>query len=88
MFLSFLNAFKGLHHTYQCATISAAHVCMLWLHFTYGCRTSSAAYIINLYLQNRLLTLHFWVSKLNCHQSLLTLNTESLGYTTLINAPR
>ena len=55
--------------------------------YIYGCANLSAAFVCNLYLQNTWVTLHLWVSNLNCSLCLLALPTESLVSTVLIGAP-
>ena len=53
------------------------------LHFTYKYPSVSAAYVCYIYLQNKRITLHLWVSYFKCSSFLFAGGTEPKGYTKL-----
>ena len=57
------------------------------LNYTYGNATLSAHYVGYLYFQNHWFTPHILVTNLRGSLCWLALPRESLGYTTLIDAP-
>ena len=56
------------------------------LQDTFRSPTLSATDVSKIFLQNYWVTLHLWLSNLQCNLCLLALTTGLLGYTTLIGA--
>jgi len=58
------------------------------LHFAYGCRSLSGGYLCELYVESQSIALDLCVSNFYCSLCWLPLPLQSLGYTTLMGAPR